>query len=263
MLKVEAMNDIGIFPVRKHGLNIAKLIKAQLNSTIYEPWLDSVSLKSQFAKLYFTHKQWVFIGANAIALRFLNGIISHKKIDPAVVVVDEAARYSISLLSGHEGGANNLAYTVANIINALPVITTASETLKPLVIGIGCRKGVSVNTIEQACLKAYPGLNFNEVRLVTTIDIKRNELGLQDFCVKHNLNLLIFSQLAIANRQWYKTKSQFVKKITGSYSVCEPCALMAGNQSQLIVKKSIYNGVAIAIAQDLNLPDSNFFKEEL
>ncbi len=251
------MSDVGIFTVRERGLTIAKLINAKLDSTMYEPWLDTDSTKNQFAKLYFNHKQWVFIGANGIALRFLDGIINNKKTDPAVVVVDEAARYSISLLSGHEGGGNNLAYTIANIINALPIITTASETLKPLVIGIGCRQGINADTIEQACFKAYPSLNFNEVRLVATIDLKRNELGLQDFCFKHNLNLLIFSKLAIANRQWHTTKSEFVKKITGSYCICEPCALMAGNQSQLIVPKSIYKGVAIAIAKDLDISFTN------
>ncbi len=47
--------------------------------------------------------------------------------DPAVVVMDEGGRFAISLLSGHLGGANKLAQTVAKLIGATPVITTATD----------------------------------------------------------------------------------------------------------------------------------------
>ncbi len=47
-----------------------------------------------------------------------------------MVVVDVGARWAISLLSGHEGGANDLAVAVGNILAAEPVISTTSEALK-------------------------------------------------------------------------------------------------------------------------------------
>lgn len=47
--------------------------------------------------------------------------------DPAVVVVDDQVTYAISLLSGHVGGANALTEITAQIVGAVPVITTASD----------------------------------------------------------------------------------------------------------------------------------------
>src|SRR5260363_306911 len=50
----------------------------------------------------------VLVMATGIAVRLLDGLPRNKHSDPAVVVLDEAARYAISLLAGHEGGANRL-----------------------------------------------------------------------------------------------------------------------------------------------------------
>ena len=52
--------------------------------------------------------------ATGIAARIIAPYIDNKYIDPAVVTVDEGGRFAISLLSGHEGGANNLAIRVAD-----------------------------------------------------------------------------------------------------------------------------------------------------
>lgn len=60
----------------------------------------------------------------------VRGIAPHlrgKDTDPAVVVVDEAGKFAISLLSGHLGGANQLARLVAQILKGTPVITTATD----------------------------------------------------------------------------------------------------------------------------------------
>ncbi|MCQ1528346.1 cobalt-precorrin 5A hydrolase [Lutispora saccharofermentans] len=69
----------------------------------------------------------IFISAAGIAVRMMKSYIKDKKTDPAVIVIDDLGKFSISLLSGHIGGANELAKWTAAIIGAMPIITTASD----------------------------------------------------------------------------------------------------------------------------------------
>lgn len=69
----------------------------------------------------------VFIGATGIAVRAIAPYLKGKDKDPAVVVLDDLGRFSISLLSGHLGGANELAARAASISGGQTVITTATD----------------------------------------------------------------------------------------------------------------------------------------
>ncbi|MFI3184990.1 MAG: cobalamin biosynthesis protein [Methylococcaceae bacterium] len=245
------MTDCGIWLVRPESEALGLILQQQLSGDLYLPWLTkSASQKQQFAEVYRKHKHWVMIAASGIALRFLDGLIEDKHSDPAVVVVDEAGRYAVSLLAGHEGGANRLAYRVANALGAIPVITTATEALKPLVIGIGCRKNVSVERIAAAVYQALGERQLNEVREMVSIDLKANEPGLLAFCELHDLPLRILASDTLASRPWVTLASDWVQQNVGLPGVCEPCALIASPRGKLIVPKMALNGVAVAIVED-------------
>ncbi|MFI6327392.1 precorrin-3B C(17)-methyltransferase [Micromonospora chersina] len=69
-----------------------------------------------------------FLATGAV-VRILAPLLADKRTDPAVVVVDEAARHAVALLGGHAGGANALAAEVGALLDARPVVTTATDAV--------------------------------------------------------------------------------------------------------------------------------------
>ena len=65
--------------------------------------------------------------AAGVVVRSLVGLLQGKYQDPAVVVLDPEGSFAVSLLSGHEGGANRLAQEVAAKLGGQAVITTATD----------------------------------------------------------------------------------------------------------------------------------------
>lgn len=83
--------------------------------------------KPFYGELFHWADAMVFVGSCGIAVREIAPHVRNKRTDPAVLCIDELARFVIPLLSGHIGGANDLAALLAQRLKATPVITTATD----------------------------------------------------------------------------------------------------------------------------------------
>ena len=82
----------------------------------------------------------IFVGAMGIAVRAIAPHVVSKVKDPAVVVIDDKGNNTISVLSGHLGGGNELTQLVAKITGANPVITTATDVQGVFAIDLWTKK---------------------------------------------------------------------------------------------------------------------------
>lgn len=199
------------------------------------------------------HAAVVGIMASGILVRAIAPHVASKYDDPAVVVVDDAGRFVISLLSGHEGGANRLAEQIAAETSGQAVVTTGSEAKRRIVVGVGARKGVSEEQVLAAVDKALAaaGKTREDVRLLATIDLKKDEAGILAAAERLGVPVQIIGRERIRVLQDALRDPGFVEDITGVAAVCEPAAMLAGAQTQLLVPKTAREGVTVALAQDI------------
>lgn len=85
------------------------------------------SIVSDFEDIFNKSDALIFICACGIAVRTISPYVKSKITDPAVIVMDDQKKYVIPILSGHIGGANELAKKIAEKTDSLAVITTATD----------------------------------------------------------------------------------------------------------------------------------------
>jgi len=116
------MKKAAIIYITDNGLRLAERLK------VWSPGAEIVRFASGvIGDLWAGHDALVFIMASGIVVRTIAPLLKDKKTDPAVVVLDEAGKFSVSLVSGHLGGANELAREIARFLGGEAVITTASD----------------------------------------------------------------------------------------------------------------------------------------
>lgn len=344
-----------IHAITEEGVKVAQKLSYSLNATIIAPEKfankdnDKLSTyKSGEFDLNLSEK-WskfdahIFIMSTGIVVRKISSLLEDKTIDPAITVIDERALHAISLLSGHIGGANELTETVADIVGALPVITTATdiwnkpafdtiasklgwvavnkEAIKELnslllqnkkigliipeeifnkyykkypnlillkdtnylpndiagvfaldslfkdekieaisipilrfkcsniTVGIGCRAKVPVHEIENALKESLNevGYSFNDIETIATVDIKKNEEGINQLSKKLKVPIEHYSAQEL-NEVDVPSPSRTVTSKIGTASVSEAAAIKASKLGRLLLKKKKFERVTIALA---------------
>ncbi len=342
-----------------------------------------------FAEAFQSFSGLICIMATGIVVRSLASLMVSKLTDPAILVLDEKGEYVISLLSGHIGGANQMAREIAAQLGGQAVITTASDVegkssvdllaqeldavmdpvgriktinrylvegktvhlyspwpllnifsgfewqgwikaenslvgqgfsddsyaegdkfsappdiscsqagmlatssdlcspvfagagwlseflepavlispwklkvdpkrewmqLRPrnLVVGIGCRKGVDVEEVEQAFEQVMKHfcLDTDCVQKLATIDFKTREAALQELAARLKVPLLGFSAEEIRTLDGTYEASAWVNEKIGVGGVCEPAARLAAGQGIILVPKQKIGAVTISVAME-------------
>jgi len=194
----------------------------------------------------------VYAAPCGVVVRAIAPLVQSKWKDPAVVVLDAGGRWAVSLLSGHEGGANDLAIRVANWTGAEPVVTTTTEALKSVIVGVGCRRGTPAERIVAAIRETLTdaGVALNDVRWIASADVKADETGLIDAArtLKIPIRFIAAEEIRGSSREF--SHSDFVAEKVNLPAVAEPAALLAGKRTRLIHKKATFNGITISLARE-------------
>ncbi|MCI7234120.1 MAG: cobalt-precorrin 5A hydrolase [Oscillospiraceae bacterium] len=324
---------IAVIAVTENGYKIASQIREKLPDTeifIYQKY--AVSGEKSFEKIgELTGRLWnkydaiVFVSACGIAVRAIAPFVRSKLTDPAVIAADDSGHFAVSLLSGHLGGANDLAEKIGGITGAVPVITTATDnsgrfspdmfakandlaienmetaklvaaaslrgeviglyseypckniperligksgncgicissyiskkpfetTLrlipKNIVIGAGCRKNAAPCDLEAHILHTLSnaGLSVIGLKVLATIDIKKDEPAMKELADKYGLELRTFTASELSSVSGEFDESEFVKNTVGVGNVCERSAAACG--AEIIVHKTKGDGVTCAV----------------
>lgn len=173
--------DYAIVAITKHGVQVArKLEQSFQNADLYymskfeqgdeqEKGIQMFtgSVRLLLPSLFQSYKGLIIIISLGAVIRMIAPLLKDKKIDPAVVVIDDKAEHVISVLSGHIGGANELTKEVAAILGARPVVTTASDVQQTIAVDLfGKRFGWTWESAEKLTPVSAAVVNEEPVAVV-------------------------------------------------------------------------------------------------
>jgi len=132
-----------------------------------------------------------------------------------------------------------------------PFAVTLRLVPRCLRLGLGCRRGVGREQVAEAVRQVLEdnGIDPRAIRSAASIDLKRDEAGLLDYCRELGLPVSFHSAAELNALPGDFTPSAFVQGVTGVDNVCERAALSGGGT--LIVKKTAVNGVTVALAAEI------------
>ena len=140
------MEKVSVLAITKNGISIgAKLKEIFPDWNVYAPskfsndkeiiWYSEPT-SEKIIELFKNNKALICLFSLGAVIRLIAPHLKDKKNDPAVIVIDDKTNFVISVLSGHLGGANELTQTIAEKLNAIPVITTAADVNKTIAVDL-------------------------------------------------------------------------------------------------------------------------------
>jgi cobalt-precorrin 5A hydrolase len=167
---------IAILAITKGGKKLAaKLQKLLPHSQVLE---NSGSVAQTLAQYWEKYDGFLCIMATGIVVRSIAPLLKDKLTDPAVVVMDQKGRYSISLLSGHLGGGNELATMAAKVSGGEAVITTASDTLGLVAVDLWARENALVASKETLTQASSILVNTGRLKVFSESEVRALPQGL-------------------------------------------------------------------------------------
>jgi cobalt-precorrin 5A hydrolase len=137
-----------VYAITRHGVAIGSKLAAGLQGAelLVSEKMSAIApegarrfplpMAPLLAETFLAYDAHVFVISVGAVVRMIAPLIVNKKTDPAVICVDDAANFSICVLSGHVGRGNAFTDRVAGILGAVPVVTTASDVLGTLTVDI-------------------------------------------------------------------------------------------------------------------------------
>ena len=137
----------------------------------------------------------------------------------------------------------------------LPDEKTMQLIPRCIVAGIGCKKGTSSDKIEHAVQEAFAkaGLRMEALCAVASINLKKEEAGLLEFCETRNVPFETYAAEELQAVPGTYSASEFVSGVTGVDNVCERSAVKyasahGANDGELLLRKQAQDGVTVALS---------------
>ncbi|TGK20858.1 cobalamin biosynthesis protein [Leptospira fluminis] len=144
----EPRKPYAIYCITKHGLAVGAKLKQSLSGAdiyVSPKFIDqgprdslplSLPMDSTLRETFNAYDCHIFVISVGAVVRMIAPLLKNKKVDPAVVCVDDKALFSICVLSGHVGRGNAFTNIVADALGSMPVVTTASDVSGTLTVDI-------------------------------------------------------------------------------------------------------------------------------
>lgn len=256
--------DIAIIAITKKGIEIAKKIQNTLSeSEIYVPekfrdsdpsiifFSESVTIR--MGPLFQEYTSLICIFSLGAVIRLISPHLKDKKNDPAVIVIDDTAKFVISTLSGHLGGANELALKVADILNSIPVITTAADVNKTIAIDLlGKKFNWVIDNFEN--VTKVSAMMVNEERIGVYQDTGEKNWWNMDQLPKNVKSVMMFSDLLSTEYQGsiiITDKIVSNKSLTAKSVIYRPKSLYVGiGLHWNTTKETIHQGITKVLEEN-------------